>query len=67
MKPVLGDYFREPEPSPGPIPFHLIGPMVRSFSKDHYVSDEGDIVFYQKSPEITWKKIFAKKEQTQQA
>lgn len=68
MKPVLGDYFREPEPSPGPIPFHLIPPMVRSFSKDHFVSDEGDIVFYQKSPEITWKKIlFGKKEQTQSA
>jgi hypothetical protein len=42
--------------------------MVRSFSKDHFVSDEGDIVFYQKSPEITWKEVvFGKKEQTQSA
>jgi omega-3 fatty acid desaturase (delta-15 desaturase) len=52
VKPVLGEYYREPEPSPGWFPTHLIEPMVRSFNRDHYVSDEGDIVFYKKDPSI---------------
>ena len=46
-KPVFGDYYREPEPSPGPIPFHLIKPLVRSFKNDKFVADTGDIVYYQ--------------------
>lgn len=48
VKPVLGPYYREPEPSPGPIPTHLIAPLVRSFGKDHFVEDSGDVVFYKK-------------------
>jgi omega-3 fatty acid desaturase (delta-15 desaturase) len=47
-KVVMGEYYREPEPSKGPIPFHLVRDLVRSFSRDHYVADEGNIVFYQK-------------------
>lgn len=45
-KPVLGKYYREPEPSPGPLPLHLIEPLVRSFRHDKYVEDEGDVVLY---------------------
>ena len=67
LKPVMGDYYREPEASPGPLPTHLIAPLVRSFGKDHYVADEGNIVFYQKSPEIEWKKVFFGKKEAQQA
>lgn len=52
VKPVLGDYYREPVPSPGPFPTHLIEPLVRSFGKDHYVDDSGDIVFYKKHPSV---------------
>ena len=47
VKPVMGPYYREPEPSKGPIPFHLLGPLVRSFKKDRFVPDTGDIVHYQ--------------------
>ena len=39
---------REPEKSKGPIPFHLVPALVRSLSSDHYVADEGNIVYYQK-------------------
>lgn len=46
VKPVMGEYYREPEPSPGWFPTHLIAPLVRSFGKDHYVEDEGNVVFY---------------------
>lgn len=48
VKPVMGDYYREPEKSKGPIPFHLLRPLIRSFSEDHYVADTGSIVYYQK-------------------
>lgn len=41
---------REPEKSKGPIPFHLVPPLVRSLSSDHFVSDKGNIVYYQKDP-----------------
>lgn len=59
-KPVLGEYYREPEPCPGPrigkysigLPTHLIKPLMDSFKKDHYVSDEGDIVFYETDPDF---------------
>lgn len=47
-KPVMGPYYREPAPSPGPLPTHLIEPLVRSFQNDHYVEDTGDIVYYKK-------------------
>ena len=52
VKPVLGAYYREPMASKGPIPFHLLEPLARSFKEDHYVADEGDIVYYQKDPEL---------------
>lgn len=46
-KPVLGKYYREPTKSRGPFPTHLIPVLVKSFKEDQYVSDEGDVVFYQ--------------------
>lgn len=49
-KPVLGKFYREPEPSPGPIPTHLFAPLIRSFKNDHYVADEGDVVLYKRDP-----------------
>ena len=51
-KPVMGPYYRDVQPSPGPLPTHLIEPLVRSFKEDHYVEDEGDIVFYKKDAKI---------------
>lgn len=50
-KPVLGKYYREPKRS-GPFPIHLIKNLVRSMSEDHYVNDNGDIVYYQTDPEL---------------
>ncbi|XP_027090211.1 omega-3 fatty acid desaturase, endoplasmic reticulum-like [Coffea arabica] len=50
-KPVLGKYYREPRKS-GPIPLHLIENLVRSISQDHYVSNTGDIVYYQTDPNL---------------
>ncbi|EFJ45013.1 hypothetical protein VOLCADRAFT_76038 [Volvox carteri f. nagariensis] len=52
VKPVMGPYYREPVKSPGPLPFHLVEPLVRSFTKDHYVADTGDIVFYETDPKF---------------
>lgn len=46
VKPLLGNYYREPKRS-GLIPLHLLPILVKSFNEDHYVADEGDIVFYQ--------------------
>jgi hypothetical protein len=51
-RPVLGEYYREPKKS-GPLPFHLIGSLVRSLKQDHYVSDDGDVVYYQTDPNIS--------------
>lgn len=34
VKPILGPYYREPAPSPGPLPLHLIKPLARSFARD---------------------------------
>ncbi|EXC43318.1 Omega-3 fatty acid desaturase [Morus notabilis] len=50
-KPVLGKYYREPKKS-GPIPFHLIKNLATSIKQDHYVSDDGDIVYYQTDPQL---------------
>ncbi|KAF3454255.1 hypothetical protein FNV43_RR04702 [Rhamnella rubrinervis] len=50
-KPVLGKYYREPKRS-GPIPYHLVKNLVASISRDHYVSDSGDVVFYQTDNEL---------------
>ncbi|KAL9398863.1 hypothetical protein Peur_007824 [Populus x canadensis] len=49
-RPVFGKYYREPKKS-GPLPFHLIGILIRSMRKDHYVSDTGDVVYYQTDPQ----------------
>ncbi|KAK4363722.1 hypothetical protein RND71_018963 [Anisodus tanguticus] len=51
-KPVLGKYYREPKKS-GPIPYHLIGNLVKSMKQDHYVSDNGEIVYYQTDPKFS--------------
>ncbi|KDP46481.1 hypothetical protein JCGZ_08453 [Jatropha curcas] len=50
-KPVLGKYYREPKKS-GPFPFHLFGNLVKSIREDHYVSDIGDIVYYQTDSQL---------------
>ncbi|KAJ0987667.1 hypothetical protein J5N97_006023 [Dioscorea zingiberensis] len=50
-KPVLGKYYREPEKS-GPFPVHLIAIMLRSLRIDHFVSDVGDVVYYQTDPQL---------------
>lgn len=50
-KPVLGKYYREPKKS-APLPFHLIGTLLKSMKRDHYVSDDGDIVYYQTDPQL---------------
>ncbi|KAI8476515.1 MAG: fatty acid desaturase-domain-containing protein [Monoraphidium minutum] len=47
IRPILGPYYREPAPSPGPLPLHLIKPLARSFATDRWVPDAGDVVFYQ--------------------
>ena len=51
MKTVLGKYYREPKTS-GLMPFHLIKDLSRSIGQDHYVCDDGDIVYYQTDPEL---------------
>lgn len=48
-KSVLGKYYREPQKS-GPLPFHLLKYLLQSISQDHFVSDTGDIVYYQTDP-----------------
>ena len=50
-KPVLGKYYREPKKSL-PLPFHLLGALIRSMKKDRYVSDTGDVVYYQADPRL---------------
>ncbi|KAK1357136.1 Omega-3 fatty acid desaturase [Heracleum sosnowskyi] len=50
-KPVLGKYYREPKRS-GLFPFHLVTDLLRSIQQDHYVSDAGEVVFYQKDPSL---------------
>lgn len=47
-KKVMGPYYREPEPCKGWFPTHLIGNLFNSFKSDHYVSNEGDVLYYQK-------------------
>ena len=51
-KPVFGKYYREPKKSAAPLPFHLIGEIIRSFKTDHFVSDTGDVVYYQTDSKI---------------
>ncbi|KAJ6810840.1 omega-3 fatty acid desaturase, chloroplastic-like [Iris pallida] len=54
-RPVLGKYYREPEKS-GPLPFHLLGVLARSLRIDHFVSDTGDVVYYQTDPQLSSQK-----------
>ncbi|KAJ0538564.1 putative acyl-lipid Delta(12)-acetylenase [Helianthus annuus] len=51
-KPVFGKYYREPKKSQ-PLPFHLLRLLATSMKRDHYVSDEGDVVYYQTDPKLT--------------
>lgn len=51
-KSVLGKYYREPKKS-GPLPLYLLGVLLKSMKKDHYVSDTGDIVYYQTDPQLS--------------
>jgi hypothetical protein len=30
-----------------------VQPLIRSFKRDNYVADEGDILFYQQDPNLT--------------
>merc|ERR1719316_2006989 len=60
LKKVMGPYYRQPEPCPGPklfggytqggislgLPTHLLRPLFRSFTEDHYVENKGDVLFY---------------------
>ncbi|KAJ0233774.1 Temperature-sensitive sn-2 acyl-lipid omega-3 desaturase [Hirschfeldia incana] len=50
-KPVLGKYYREPKNS-GPLPLHLLGSLIRSMKQDHFVSDTGDVVYYEADPKL---------------
>jgi hypothetical protein len=45
-KPVLGEYYKEPKKS-GALPWHLFRVLAQSLKQDHYVSDTGDVVYYQ--------------------
>lgn len=45
IKPVLGKYYRQPEKS-STFPTHLWKHLLKSLTHDHYVEDEGNIVFY---------------------
>lgn len=51
-RPVLGKYYKEPKKS-NPLPFHLFGILARSFKLDHFVSDTGEVVYYQTDPELS--------------
>ena len=55
VKPVMGAYYREPEKSKSWFPFHLVQPLIKSFSEDHYVADEGDVLFYQQDSNFSGK------------
>lgn len=51
-KPLLGMYYREPKRS-GLLPIHLVGSLMESMKRDHYVSDFGDVVYYETDGDIT--------------
>ncbi|CAM6053979.1 unnamed protein product [Sphagnum tenellum] len=52
IKPIMGEYYRDPKKS-GPIPVHLLDSLIRSLKEDHFVSDEGDVVYYQSDPNFS--------------
>ena len=47
----MGPYYREPAKSKGPLPLHLVAPLLRSFKNDQFVDDEGDVVYYRPAEE----------------
>jgi omega-3 fatty acid desaturase (delta-15 desaturase) len=53
-KPIFGKYYREPEKSSS-LPFHLIKYLIQSMKQDHFVSDIGDVIFYQTDPQLNKK------------
>lgn len=48
---MLGKYYREPKKS-GPFPIHLVGNLINSMKQDHYVSDSGEVVYYQTDDQL---------------
>ncbi|KAJ4979862.1 hypothetical protein NE237_010642 [Protea cynaroides] len=50
-KPVLGKYYKKPKKS-SLLPFHLIENLINSMREDHFVSDTGDVVYYQTDPSL---------------
>ncbi|XP_068668428.1 omega-3 fatty acid desaturase, chloroplastic-like [Aristolochia californica] len=50
-KPILGKYYREPKKS-SPLPFHLLGNLLRSLRQDHFVNDTETVVYYQTDPNL---------------
>eukprot|EP00475_Leptophrys_vorax_P022756 TRINITY_DN3097_c0_g1_i3.p1 TRINITY_DN3097_c0_g1~~TRINITY_DN3097_c0_g1_i3.p1 ORF type:complete len:427 (+),score=6.85 TRINITY_DN3097_c0_g1_i3:84-1364(+) len=48
VKPVLGKYYREPDPSQHIFPVHLFPIMGESMREDHYVDSTGNVVYYKK-------------------
>lgn len=52
VKPILGKYYKEPKRSQGPFPFHLIESFLNSLRINHFVSDSGDVIYYQTDPHL---------------
>ncbi|KAJ8448321.1 hypothetical protein Cgig2_021949 [Carnegiea gigantea] len=52
-KPIMGKYYKEPKKSAGPFPFHVIGIFLEALRINHFVSDSGDIVYYETDPHLT--------------
>jgi omega-3 fatty acid desaturase (delta-15 desaturase) len=52
IKPIMGEFYRDLKKS-GPIPVHLLDSLIRSLKEDHFVSDEGDVVYYQSDPNFS--------------
>ncbi|CDY36303.1 BnaA01g31150D [Brassica napus] len=50
-KPVLRKCYREPDKS-GPLPLHLLRILAKGMKEDHYVRDEGDVVYYKADPNL---------------
>ena len=48
VKPVLGEYYFEPERATGPLPWHLLRTLRKSFAACRYVDDHGEVVYYQR-------------------
>ncbi|CAN7075339.1 unnamed protein product, partial [Brassica oleracea var. botrytis] len=46
-----GKCYREPDKS-GPLPLHLLRILAKGMKEDHYVRDEGDVVYYKADPNL---------------